>query len=134
MKTSLVLLTTTYILTASSASPEIADKTQEIRNAAWQEVTNTTDTDEGYTDPAFIDINGISRNGDLIIFDVVNPDASYGRVEGNCKTNQFRSLRLGHFLSATKVSYIEQNSLTLSSPSSYQINILRFACRKFSQN
>lgn len=132
MKTSLVLLTTTYMLTASSASPEIAEKTQEIKNAVWQEVTDTAGTDEGYTDPAFIDINGISRTGDLIIFDVVNPDASYGRVEGNCKTNQFRSLRFGWFLSSTKVSYIDQNNLAWSDASSYQRQLLNFACGKSS--
>lgn len=133
MKISIALLTATYLLTAPSTSPGIEEKTAEIRNASWQEVPDTGSLDEGYTDPAFIDINGISRTGDLVIFDVINPDASYGRVEGNCKTNQFRSLRLGHFLSATKVFYIEQNSLALSSPNSYQVNILRFACNKFSQ-
>jgi hypothetical protein len=132
LKTSLVLLTTAYILTASSASPEVAEKTQEIRDAAWQEVMDTAGTDEGYTDPAFIDINGISRNGDLIIFDVVNPDASYGRVEGNCKTNQFRSLRFGRFLSSTKISYIEQNNVAWSDASSYQRQLLKFACGRSS--
>ena len=132
MKTSLVLLTTTYILTASSASPEIAEKTQELTNVAWQEVTDIAGTDEGYTDPAFIDINGISRTGNLIIFDVVNPDASYGRVEGNCKTNQFRSLRFGRFLSYTKVSYIEQNNVAWSDTSSYQRQLLQFACARSS--
>lgn len=118
----------TYIFTAPSTSPGVEEKTAEMKNVSWQEVPDTASNDEGYTDPAFIDINGINRNGDLIIFEVVNPDASYGRVEGNCKTNQFRSLRLGHFLSSTKVSYIEQNNLAWLEANPYQTNLLKFAC------
>ena len=130
MKTSIALLTATYILTAPSTSPGIGEKTAEIRNASWQEVPDTASMDEEYTDPAFIEINGIGRNGNLVIFDVVNPDASYGRVEGNCRTKQFRSLRLGIFLSSTKVSYLEQNNAAWIEASSYQRKLLSFACLK----
>jgi hypothetical protein len=128
LKTSIAFLTATYILAAPSPSAEIVEKTVEIRNASWQKVPDTTSTEEGYTDSAFLDINGISRNGDLVIFDVVNSDASYGRVEGNCRTNQIRSLRMGNFLSDTQVSYIEQDSESLLEANPYQIKLLKFAC------
>ncbi|HEY9614775.1 hypothetical protein [Allocoleopsis sp.] len=118
----------TYIFTAPSTNSAIEEKTAEIKNVSWQKVPDTASTEEGYTDPAFIDINGINRNKDLVIFDVVNPDASYGRVEGNCTTNLVRSLRLGSFLSSTKISYIEQNNLALSQATPYQINLLKLAC------
>jgi len=128
--TSLAFLTATYILTTPSTSPGIGEKTAEIRNVSWQEVPDTASTDEEYADPAFIDINGIGRNGNLVIFDVVNPDASYGRVEGDCKTNQFRSLRLGIFLTSAKVSYVEPNNTAWIQANLYQKKLLRFACNK----
>lgn len=129
MKALIALLTTTSFLTAPSVSPGVGEKTADINNASWQAVPDTAGTQEGFTDPAFIDTNGISRNQDIVVFEVVNPDASYGRVEGNCKTEQIRSLRLGNFLSATQVSYIEQNNQSWSMANSYQIKLLKFACR-----
>ncbi|HEY9666046.1 MAG TPA: hypothetical protein V6C91_04540 [Coleofasciculaceae cyanobacterium] len=129
MKAFIALLTTTSFWAAPTVSPGIEEKTADIKNASWQVVPDTAGTEEGYTDPAFIDINSISRNQDIVVFEVINPDVSYGRVEGNCKTEQIRSLRLGSFLSATQVSYIEQNNQSWSMANPYQIKLLKFACR-----
>ncbi|MEW5858883.1 MAG: hypothetical protein AB1861_16110 [Cyanobacteriota bacterium] len=134
MKVSLAFLTAISMIAVPSSSPKIGEKTAEITNASWQEVPDTASTAEGYVDPAYININGISRNSDRVIFEVINPDVSYGRVEGNCSTNQIRSLRIGYFLSKTQVSYIEQNSEFWNKANSYQINILKFACNNSEKN
>lgn len=132
-KTSIAFLTATCISAAPSPRADLGEKTAEIGNASWQKVPDTASTDEGFTDPAFIDIKGISRNGNIVVFDVVNSDASYGRVEGNCQTNQIRSLRMGYFLSHTRVTYTEQNNESWSGATSYQIKLLRLACTRSSK-
>lgn len=116
------------MIAASTPTPKIGEKTIEITSASWQAVPNTEGATEGYIDPAYIDINGIKKEENKVIFDVVNPDASYGRVEGNCSTNQIRSLRIGHFLTKTKVSYIEQSSDSWYEANPYQIKLLKFTC------
>jgi hypothetical protein len=128
VKTSIAFLSAAYLLAAPSASPERVEKTAEIKNASWQAVPDTVSPDEGFNEPAFININGILRKGDLVIFDVVNPDSSYGRVEGNCQTHQFRSLRFGIFVSSTQVSYTEQNNEAWLDASPYQKKLLILAC------
>jgi hypothetical protein len=133
LKISLAFLAATYILISPSTSPGIGGKTAEIKNAAWQKVPDTEGTESGYTDAAFIDINGITRNSALVVFDVVNPDAGYSRVEANCQTNQFRTLRLGIFLTPTRVSFIEQSDLSWLTANSYQSKLLKFACNTSSQ-
>ncbi len=133
MKTSIAFLSAAYILAAPSASPDRVEKTAEIKKASWQAVPDTLSPDEGFNEPAFININGIIKKGDLVIFDVVNPDASYGRVEGNCQTNQFRSLRFGIFVSATQVSYIEQNNEAWIDANPYQRKLLILACNSSSK-
>lgn len=126
MKRSAAFLTIISIMLTPSANAEIA----EISNASWQEVLDTTPTEtteSEFNDPAYIDINSIVRNGNLIRFDLVNSDASYGRVEGNCRTNQIRSLRFGYFQSVTHVIYTEQEE-TWADATLYQRKLLRFAC------
>jgi len=135
LKTHLVLITASYIFSAPYASAEIGENTAEIMNASWQEVPDTAGTEPGYTDSAYININSISRKGNLVIFDVVNSDVSYARVEGNCRKNQFRPLRQGEFLSATRVSYQEHNeNEPWAEANSYQIELISFACNRVPQN
>lgn len=125
----IAFLTATYICTAPAVLAEIGEKTAEIENASWQAVPETAETTQDYSESAYIDVNGISKTGDVVIFDVVNSDASYGRVEGNCSTFQLRSLRWGRFLTKTEVTYIEQNSngvFTAANP--YQLRLLNYAC------
>ena len=133
MKISIAFLSAAYFLAAPSTSPERVEKTAEIKNASWQAVPDTVSPDEGFNEPAFININSILRKGDVVIFDLVNPDASYGRVEGNCQTSQFRSLRFGIFVSPTQVSYAEQNNEAWSDANPYQKKLLILACNTSSR-
>lgn len=129
MKTYIAFLTATCIGAAPIAVAEVGEKTAEIENASWQAVPETSGTSQEYSEPAYIDVNGISRTDDLVIFDVVNSDASYGRVEGNCLTFQLRSLRWGRFLTKIQVSYIEQNSNgAFIAANPYQLKLLTYAC------
>lgn len=101
----------------------------EIRNPSWQEVPGTTSSTQGYESSAYVDSNGIIRNGDMVTYDMVNPDASYNRVEANCRTNQFRATRHGYFESATRVSYTSQlGSSWDSATEPYDQALLSFVC------
>ncbi|MEO0984744.1 MAG: hypothetical protein AAFY20_04260 [Cyanobacteria bacterium J06639_14] len=98
-------------------SPEVTD---ELENPEWQEV-----------EPAFIDIANIQRNGDFVIFDTVDYEAGYTRLEGNCSTNQVRTLRDGYFLSMTTVSYRDFSEPTVhefADSSPLQQQLLEVAC------
>jgi len=126
LKRSAALFAIACVLAAPCANAETA----EIKNPSWQEVPGTAptaNTDPQFSGPAYIDINGIERDEDLVIFDIVNSDASYSRVEGNCKTNQFRPLRFGHFETQTTVIYQEYDE-SWKAANEYQGQLLRFAC------
>lgn len=131
----MALLTATCIGAAPIAVAEVGEKTVEIENASWQAVPETADTTQDHAEPAYIDVNGIIKNGDLVTFDVVNSDASYGRVEGNCLTFQLRSLRWGRFLTRVQVSYVEQSSNgAFMAANPYQLKLLTYACKPPSFN
>jgi hypothetical protein len=101
---------------------------EEIRNAVWRQIPGSgIPSSEEYKDNAMVDINGMSRNDDVIIFDVINPDWSYGRLEANCRINQIRALRMGDVEQDKQVSFITINH-PWSTPSVYQEKLLNFAC------
>ena len=109
------------VLSRSIYFAQSSELTDELDNPEWQEV-----------EPAFIDIANIQRNdNDLVIFDTVDYEAGYTRLEGNCRTNQVRTLRDGYFLSTTTVSYrdfSESASHEFSDPSPLQQQLLDIAC------
>ena len=113
------------ISTALASSPGIhaaqtPELTDELIDTVWQEV-----------EPAFIDVANIQREGDRVIFDTVDYEAGYTRLEGDCSTNQVRTLRDGYFLSMTTVSYrdfSESHTHEFADPSPLQQQLLDIAC------
>lgn len=114
------------MLISASAKAEIGT----FNSPSWQEVPNTGGgSNEQYSDPAYVDVNGIQKNGDIITYDLVGVDASYSRVEANCVKNQFRTIRQGDFISATEVGYDEYyNEPWTEATSSYHVALMSFIC------
>lgn len=117
--------------------PVNAQKIAEIENADWQEIPNTgIPSSLDFGDNVYVDINGIMKDKDVIIFDMVGSDASYGRIKINCLTNSWNELRSGIFLSESKISYQEydENNNSLNPyENSYQEKIFRFVCNVANQ-
>jgi hypothetical protein len=97
--------------------------TDTLTNPQWEAVPDTYSPALG--DSAYMDMHGIVRTGDEVVFDVVNPDVSYGRLQGNCSTGELRGIRFGEFQSATQVVF-DEISESLTSP--YQQTLLSYAC------
>jgi hypothetical protein len=105
-------------------------ETDRLRNPKWQEIPGTRQSGAAFDATTYIDINNIARNGDVLILDTSGGEPDYARIEVNCLTNKSRALRLGYFVSKTKVEYADQNyRQPWGSPlNSYQQAINRFAC------
>ena len=129
MQLSGTLLFVTLLLVSTPGKAEIA----EISNPLWKEVPDTllADADEQFDSPAYVDVNGVIWKGDIITYDMVNPDASYTRVETNCQSNQFRAIRLGEFISETRIKYISRLDppwSIVNEPGLYHLAVMRFVC------
>lgn len=122
----LLICTNSPFFIAMPAKSEMA----EIKNPSWQEVPGTrADSNSQDSDPAFINVNGIVKNGNVLTYDLVNSDAAgYERVQTNCKTGQFRTIRFGDFKSSTRVSYQNIVNSWQKPTSSYQRALLKFVC------
>lgn len=81
-----------------------------------------------YSNPAYVDVNEITRNDDISIYDLVDTDGGYTRVETNCRTRQFRAVRKGFFESSTQVNYMNQVAHWQEPTSSYHKALLTFMC------
>jgi hypothetical protein len=93
----------------SFAIPAIA-ATDTIKNAKWEKIPGTEPSEADvnanqYDEPAFLNTNGIIKKGGIVMYDIVNPDASYARLQTNCQTKNFRTIRVGSFISGSKVEY-----------------------------
>ncbi|WP_190556640.1 hypothetical protein [Anabaena sphaerica] len=116
----------------SFAIPAIA-ATDTIKNANWEKVPGTEPSQANidanqYDEPAFLNTNGIIKKGGIVMYDIVNPDASYARLQTNCQTKNFRTIRVGQFISDSKVEY--QNIVGEWGKASelYHILIVDFVC------
>lgn len=89
------------------ASNGVEAETEELSNSLWIEVPGTSSESVSgqYDGSAFIDVNNISDEGEIITFDLVNPDMAYSRVQVNCDAKQLRAIRLGFFESDSRVNY-----------------------------
>lgn len=121
-----------FILLAICLSVPLSARAEsiEITNPSWQEVPDTLapDAEEPYNSPAYIDVNSIVTDGAIISYDIVNPNASYGRVETNCHTNQFQAIRKGYFQTTTRVNYISQIDPWSDATEPYHQALLSFVC------
>lgn len=126
MKLSGAILLISLIFRSLPVNAEVG----ELNNPLWEEVPNTHSSKAigQYARPAFVDINGIIQKGETVIFDLVNPDASYARVEANCKTNQFRAIRQGDFESKTRIHYARRINSWNFARGEYQQALLNFIC------
>ncbi|NER35464.1 MAG: hypothetical protein F6J93_15915 [Oscillatoria sp. SIO1A7] len=124
----LVAVMLTTITTLSLPLPAKAE-VAEIRDPSWQEVPGTfISSERQYADFAYVDTNGVIRNGDIVTYDVVNPDLSYSRAETNCRTNQFRATRQGYFESRTRVNYFGGSGPWTTATQPYHRALSRFVC------
>ena len=126
MKLSSAILLISLVFRSLPVNAEVS----ELKNPSWKEVPNTHSSKaiEQYARPAFVDINGIIQKGETVIFDLVNPDVSYSRVEANCKTNNLRSIRQGDFESKTRINYASLISSWNFARGEYQQALLNFIC------
>jgi hypothetical protein len=126
MKLTVMCLACTFLFVVSPARAEVS----EIENPSWQEVpnTDTPGNNEQYDSPAYVDINGIIRDADIVIFDMIESNVNYVRVEANCRTRKFRTLRQGFFESSTRINYVNQTSPWTQAESAYNRASLTFVC------
>lgn len=118
----LSIVVNSLYLGINPAKAEIA----EIKNPAWKEVPGTKPVNprEGYEDPWYVDVNGITKSGNIITFDAVGSDVSYARIQIDCKTNLGRAIRQGYFKSETQVDFdVVKNNWW-----SYGSEISQFVC------
>ena len=104
-----------------------------IRNPKWIAVPGTL-TPSYADDPAFVDINSISKNGDITTYDLIESKGNYARIEVNCRTKEFRDIRYGYFETNDRVNFTNRaDRLAFSAPENlYQKSILSFVCIKSS--
>lgn len=96
----------------------------ELKNPAWQKVPGTALN----TNPSYIEVNGITKKGNTIAYDVVNWDAGYSRVEMNCKAQQFRTVRMGYFESRSRIQYKPVNDPWIKPETPYHKALAAFVC------
>ncbi|MER3431967.1 MAG: hypothetical protein C4288_00685 [Leptolyngbya sp. ERB_1_1] len=96
----------------------------ELKNPAWKEVPGTQ-----FDGTAYVEINGVQKAGSKITYDVVNAEANYSRVEMNCKTQQFRTVRTGHFESRSRINYKSVNDPWIKPTTAYHKALATFVCR-----
>lgn len=110
---------------------EESEESEEIKNPSWREIPGTKlegDQNDQYDIPAFINVNGIIKNGNILTYDLVNPDSGYTQVQTNCKTRKFRAVRKGDFQSDTRVNYIKQVDPWQKPSSPYHEALIKFVC------
>jgi hypothetical protein len=112
--------------------PAIA-ATDKIKNARWEKIPGTEPSEADinanqYDEPAFLNTNGIIKKGGIVMYDIVNPDASYARLQTNCQTKNFRTIRVGQFISNSKVEYQNIVGEWRKASELYHILIVDFIC------
>jgi len=107
---------------------------EELLNTSWAMVPGSYSSNEtnGFQGSAHININGISRNKEFVIFDMLGIDADYGRIEGNCKKDWWRTIRSGTYNQVkgtnVRVSFLQRRENWSANPNHYQQTILSFVC------
>lgn len=76
----------------------------------------------------YINTNLIIRHGSLVVFEVVSPDASYTRLEGNCKNKNLHELYAGSFDAEGKPVYVDVNYYPWRKGNELEQKLLNFAC------
>lgn len=111
------------LLSLLIALPAYAERI-ELKNPAWKEVPGTQ-----FDGTAYVNLNGIEKTGSRVIYDVVNAEAAYSRVEMDCKRQQFRTVRLGYFETRSRINYKSINDPWIKPETAYHKALAAFACR-----
>jgi len=105
----------------------------EIKNASWQTVPNTFDSENEDSD--YLDVNGVTRQNNIVMFDLVTSNAAYERVQINCDSHKLRATRQGFFESKTRINYSDEPSNSwINASGSYKQALLKFACNLAENN
>lgn len=127
----LILFTVTFIL---FATPLTAKEIVEVgRKFVWVAVPGTLSSSEignrdADLDLHYINTNRLVRHGNLVVFEVVSPDASYTRLQGNCSTKKLREHYRGSFDSENKLVYQNVNYYSWHIANELEQKLLNFAC------
>lgn len=85
-------------------------ETATLNNPDWLEIPGTKPPGAGGEfGPAYVDIRGMIRRGHIRIYDMIGEGSEYARHELDCNKKQLRQLRLGGFLSKTRVRFEKMN-------------------------
>ncbi len=116
-----------------SATPALTKEIVEVnRKFVWKPVPGTLYSSEignphSEMDLHYINTDNVIRRKNLVVFEVVTPDASYLRLEGNCQTKKMRELYVGSFELENKLTYIQVDHPWLKVNKLHQ-KLLNFAC------
>lgn len=114
------LLPLLSLLIAMPANAERLD----LKNPAWKEVPGTQ-----FDGTAYVNLNGIQKTGSRILYDVVNAEAAYSRVEMDCQRQQFRTVRIGYFETRSRINYKSISDPWLKPETAYHKALAAFVCR-----
>lgn len=114
-----ILFISAALLIATPAQAE----TFELQNPAWKPVPNTEVNGTSY-----IETNSIIKSDDKIIYDLVNAEAAYSRVEMDCEAQQFRTIRMGYFTTRSRINYTTVNDPWMKPETNYHKALAAFIC------
>jgi hypothetical protein len=114
----LSILTNSLFSIATPAKGEVA----EIKNPSRQEVPDTRIYNENQEiEPIYINVNGITRNGNVLTYDLVNPNFGYERSQTN-----FTDIARTHYQTGDKATESAQRIAVIGCQElTYRIEQLR---------
>lgn len=110
------------LLSLLIAMPAYAERL-ELKNPAWKAVPGTE-----FDGTAYVETNSVRRSGQKVIYDVVNAEAAYSRVEMDCKAQRFRTVRAGYFETRSRIHYKPINDPWLKPETAYHKALAAFVC------
>lgn len=115
------------------ATPTTAEEIVEVDRFVWVAVPETLSSSEIGNPEADLDLhhintNSIIRRGNLVVFEVVSPDASYSRLEGSCKNKNLHELYAGSFDAEGKLDYVDVSYYPWRKGNELEQKLLNFAC------
>lgn len=133
MKQFILSFTAAFILFATPITAKETEIIEVDRKFVWVAVPGTLSSSEignpdADLDLHYVNTNRIVRHGSLVIFEVVSPDASYTRLEGNCKNQDLHELYAGSFDSEGKLVYVDVDYYPWRKGNELEQKLLNFAC------
>jgi hypothetical protein len=110
---------------ADSGSAEVATFTRPL----WKEIPGTYAA--SYDDSASVNLNSAIRRGDIVTYDLINPDRDYTRVQTNCKIRRSRAIRNGFFESSSRVNFTRAQEEWSAPENSFHKAVNSFVCKQF---